>query len=548
MKTSWLFFFFVLAAVIFFQVRFLSDVYLAVGDSFGTGKKIEFYKLSHMIFPFHHSAAYKYGYVLLESGYENKNNATIQESIKWFKKATSRNPFHYYSHYYLGKSYLFYNYPHSQYFNDALSQLKKAAIIRGGNQAIALDTCKILLSMWPLLSDEDKQFCHNLLSQSMTRFLWEDFAGIVEPWWLYSKDKNFMEQLLEKNPVFFYKVAGKLTHLEAPLSLRWEFLAEYEKFLLEKVNRQYQSLSFQKKNELAALLPLLEELKTIKAYYKLARDETFNEEKYRELKNKLLHQVIDALFEAFSNKKNKRMQYEREMNRYIIEYIKGDLPREQVLKFKEYLKKKDFFKPNDFTSLYLNYLPEFKLGNFGGIISDIERLKNSITYINEEKQDDYIQLLFLLADSFEASNFLSMAEKTLKEIIGMQPDNIDACFSLLRIRRVFGNDSNYKGKIKENIDSIKNSRKFELNPLNIDTEIKKPVYLLYNNSIEITFDNGLKKQIKKRLLQVFVDGRIKYENYISLLPQVVRIEIKPGADENEMSKHGVGVSVSKCKK
>lgn len=545
MKVRWLFFLFVLAAVIFFQVRFLSDVYLAVGDSMGTGKKTELYKLSHRIFPFDHTAAYKYGYVLLESGYENKNNALILESINWFKKAASRNPFHYYTHYYLGKSYLFYDYPHSQYFNEAISQFKKAAIIRGSNQAIVLDTSKILLSMWPLLSDEDKQFCHNLLSQSMTRFLWEDFAGIVEPWWLYSKDKNFLKQLLEKNPVFFSKVAGKLTELEAPLSLRWEFLSEYEKFILEEVNRKFQSITFQKKDELKTLPPLLEDLKTIKAYYRLAGDETFNKEKYRDLKNKLLQQVIDAFFEAFPLKKDRKMEHEQEMNRYIDEYIKGDLPREQVLKFKEYLKKKDFFKPNDFTSLYFYYLPEFKLGNFVGIISDIERLKSSITYINEEKQGGYIRLLLLLSDSYQASNLLSLAEKTLREIIGMQPDNLDAYFFLLRIRRVFGEDSAYKGKIEENIDSLKNSRKFELNPLNIDREIKKPVYLVDSNSIEITFGNGLKEQIKTGLLQVFVDGQIKYENYISHLPRVVPVEIKPGSDENEMSKHQVAVRVAK---
>lgn len=545
MKVKWLLFLLVLAAMIFFQVRFLSDVYLAIGDSMGTGRKKTFYKLSHRMFPFHHTAAYKYSYVLLESGYKNKNNAIILESINWFKKAVSRNPFHYYSHYYLGKSYLFHNYPNSQYFNEAISQFKKAALIRGRNQAIALDTSKILLSMWPLLSDEDKQFCHNLLSQSMTRFLWEDFAGIVEPWWLYAKDKNFLEKLLEKNPVFFYSTAKKLTQLEAPLSLRWEFLVEYEKFILEEVDRQYQSLSFQKEYELESLLPLLDNLKTIKAYYRLTGDEMFNLGKYRELKNKILHQVIDTLFEAFSHKKNQTMEHEREMNGYIDEYIKGDLPREQVLKFKEYLKKKDFFKPNDFTSLYFNYLPEFKMGNFGGIISDIEGLKNSITYINEDKKDDYIQLLLLLADSYEASNLLSLAEEILEEIIGMQPDNLDAHFSLLRIRRIFGEDSRYKGKRKENIDSLKNSRKFELNPVNIDTEIEKTVYLVDNNSIEITFDHGLKEQIKTGLLQVFVDGQIKYENYVSHLPEKVPVEIKPGADENEMSKHRVVVRVAK---
>jgi len=543
MKVKWLFFLFVLAAVIFFQVHFLSDIYLVVGDSMGTGKKLAFYKLSHKIFPFDPTAAYKYGYILLESGYENKNDALILESIDWFKKAASRNPFHYYSHYYLGKSYLFYNYPNSQYFNEAISQFKKAAIIRGSNRTIALDTCKILLSMWPLLSDEDKQFCQHLLSQSMTRFLWEDFAGIIEPWWLYSKDKIFLEQLLEKKPVFFNKVAGKLVQLGAPLSLRWEFLAKYEKFLLEEVNGKYQSLSFQKENEWEPFLPLLEDLKTIKAYYKLARDDTFDEEKYRHLKNEILYQVIDALFEASSREKNQTKKYAGELNRYIDEYIKGDLPREQIFKFKEYLKKKDFFKPNDFISLYFYYLPEFKLGNFSGLISDIESLKKSITYINEDKQDSYIRLLLLLADSYEASNLLSLAEKTLREIISLQPDNLDAQFSLLRIRSVFGEDSADKGKINENIDSLKNSSKFALNPLNIDREIKKPVYPLDSNSIEITFAEGLKEQRKKSLLQVFVDGRIDYENYISLLPQVVRVEIKPGAIENKMSKHMVEVKV-----
>jgi hypothetical protein len=545
MKVRWLFFLFVLAAVIFFQVRFLSDVYLAVGDSMDTGKKIKFFKLGHKIFPFDHTPAYKYAYVLLESGYENKNNAIILESINWFKKAASRNPFHYYSHYYLGKSYLFYNYPNSQYFNEAISQFKKAAFIRGSNQAIALDASKILLSMWPLLSDNDKQFCRDLLSQSMTRFLWEDFAGIVEPWWLYSKDKIFLKQLLEKNPVFFYSTAEKLADLEAPLSLRWEFLAEYEKFILEEVDRKFQSLPFQKKDELQPLLLLLEDLKTIKAYYKLAGDEMFNRGKYRELKNKILHQVIDTLFETFPHKKNQSSQYEREMNGYIDEYIKGDLPREQVLKFKEYLKKKDFYKSNDFTSLYFFYLPEFKMGNFGGIISDIEKWKKSDTYINVAKQDSYIPLLLLLAGSYKASNLLSLAEETLEEIIGMQPDNLDAYFSLLRIRRVFGEDSGYKGKIKENIDSLKNSRKFELNPLNIDREIKKTVYLVDSSTIEITFSEGLKEQIKTGLLQVFVDGRIKYENYISHLPRVVPVEIKPGSDENEMSKHVVELRAAK---
>jgi hypothetical protein len=185
------------------------------------------------------------------------------------------------------------------------------------------------------------------------------------------------------------------------------------------------------------------------------------------------------------------------------------------------------------------------MGNFGGIISDIEKWKKSDTYINVAKQDSYIQLLLLLAESYEASNLLSLAEETLKEIIGMQPDNLDAHFSLLRIRRVFGEDGEYKGKIKENIDSLKRSRKFELNPVNIDKEIEKTVYLLDNNSIEITFGDGLKEQLKTRLLQVIVDGRIKYENYISLLSQVVRVEIKPGSDDNEMSKHWVTVRVVK---
>lgn len=500
--------------------------------------------MSHNLFPFDQTPAYKYGHVLLKAGYENRNNAIILESINWFKKASSRNPFHYYSHYYLGKSYLFYNSPNTNYFNEAILEFKKAALIRGSNQHITLDTCKILLSLWPFLSDDDKHFCQDLLSQSMNRFLWNDFAGIVEPWWLYSKDKDFLEQLLEKKPVFFYKVAGKLTGLNAPLSLRWEFLSEYEKFLLEEVNRKYQSLSFQKKYESDTLLPLLENLRTIKAYYKMAKDETFNEKKYHTLKNKLLHDVIAALFEELPHKEDQRMEYEQEMNRYIDEYIKGDPPREQLLKFKEYLKKKDFFKPNDFTSLYFNFLPEFKLGNFGGVISEIERLKESITYINVDKQDSYIQLLLLLADSYEASKLLSIAEKTLKEIIDIQPDNPEACFRLLRIQQVIGEDNQYTEKIKESINSLKNSRKIQLN--SVKTE--KTVYLIDNNSIEITIGDHLKEKPKpktKHLLQVFVDKLIKYESYISLVPGVIRVEIKPGSGEEEMSKHRVEVRVVK---
>jgi len=528
----------------FFFTSLLSDIYLSIGDSTAPGKNLRFFKMSHMLFPFDHTSAYKYGHVLLRAGYETRDAAIILESIDWFKKAASRNPFHYYSHYYLGKSYLFYNYPNTNYFNEAILEFKKAALIRGSNQTITLDTCKILLSLWPFLSDDDKQFCQDLLSQSMNRFLWDDFEGIVESWWLYSKEKGFLEQLLGKKPAFYYPVAEKLTELNAPLSLRWEFLAKYEKFLLEDVSREYQSLSFEKKYESDTLLTLLENLRTIKSYYKMAKDETFDEIKYHTFKSKLLRDVVAALFEELPNKKNQNRENQRQIDRYAREYIESDLPRDQVLEFKKYLEKQDFFNSNDFTSLNLKYLLEFKLGNLSDVISGIERLKSSISYININQQGGYIQLLLLLADSYEASRLLSVAEKTLKEIIDKQPDNLGACFRLLRIQQVIGEDKEYMEKIKKSIDSLKNSRKFELNPVNIDTAIEKPVYLVDNNSIEITFADHLTGEINTKVIQVFVDGRIKYENYISLLPGVIQVEIKPGPGEEEMSKHRVEVRVN----
>jgi hypothetical protein len=530
MRIRWPFFILILLVMAFFLADFTANIYLTAVRPDNGGKKLKLLKIAHLLSPFDHEPAHRFAYERLKTGFENKTNEIILESIDWFKHALSRNPFHYYSHYYLGKAYLFHDYPNSRYFSEAIAEFKKAARIRGGNKTIALDTAKIMLSMWPLLSDDDRQFCTDILARSLDRFSWWEFAGVIEPWWLYSKDTGFTGKLLEKRPEFFQPAAHELIRLAAPLTLRWQYLCEYEKYLLQDIRRQYNSLPSQAHSRPAALIPLLEKLRAIKFYNRLAADKTFDENAYRELKNGLLYEIIAALLEEGAGG----------VDSYLDGYISGDIPREQVFKIKERLAREGFFKPNDFASLYYNYRLEYKLANYSDIISDIDRLKQSITLINEARRPGYIKLLLLLADSYEATKLLSVAEKTFREIIAMEPGNLDAVFGMKRIQQVIGVDAGYMRKIRPAVAALTDSGKIQLNAVNIRTT----VYLLDNTFIEITIDEGLKEKIAgPGLIQVSSDGKIAYENYIAHLPLKFPVELKPAASAQEMSRHIVEIRV-----
>jgi tetratricopeptide (TPR) repeat protein len=309
----------VIVGVIFFTGRLVSHFSLFFAENQDRAIKTRCLKASYWFFPLDYFSAYKYAFGWLEQGFNKKDNKRLEKSIHWFKKSIRQNPFFHLSHHHLGKAYLFHDYPHSEFFDEGVKEIKRAVEIYQNNKIMVRDTAEILLSMWPLLSEADKELSRELLLKYMSRFSWEEFKPLVELWWLYSREIPFMETLLDKNPGFLSPVARLLIQLEGPLNLRWIFLAGYETHVLNRVIRKYRHGPSGNESPLEFELSLLDELREIKGYDNFTDNKKFNQERFQKHKILLINKCIQNLITQYPE--NRITTIKNEIARLITEYL-----------------------------------------------------------------------------------------------------------------------------------------------------------------------------------------------------------------------------------
>jgi hypothetical protein len=528
----------VLVVIVFFHTRFLSQLFLTLGESAQAEERLKFFRVSYFFFPIDYVPPYELGYTLLERGDRVKSDTDILESIRWLKRSIGNNPFYYLAHYNLGKGYFFYRYPNSQYFAEAVEAFKRAVLLNDRDLTIGLDTSKVLLSMWPLLDKGDRELCRNLLRTMVRKFDWRDFRDVIENWWLYARDIAFLQSIVRERPDFQFKAAAYFVQLGTPLNLRWSFLAEYEYFVFQQVRNDFRFISFDRNPQLAEIDELLGRLKEIKFYGRLVGEENFSEGEYVELKNSLVRKKLALLFDAVGLERAETLN--AKITGYVFEHINGTDDYKHLAEFKEFLEKNKFFDQknrNDFDILHLKYLLAFKLGNFSEVIDDIEKLESSILVAREEYKDDYADVLLILADAHEASKLLSLADRTLRKIIDISPDSLGAYWRLLKVHRILGADEDFYGRHQEMIRRVEESRL-----LRLDTrEFKQVVYLTDKREIEVTVSEELRESMRGRhLFQVFMDGQILFEAYVGKLTEPVKVAVK---EADEYSRHRVEIKL-----
>jgi len=518
---------FVIVLIIFFQIRLLSHIFLKWGESEDGQNKQKPLKVSHLFFPLDYFVSYKYAMYLFEKGVLYKNDPLILKSINWLKKSIRQNPFFHLSHHNLGKAYLLYNFPERQFFRQGIQELKSAVQIDKSNKFMVKDTAEVLLSMWPLLSEKDKTLCKNLLLGFMSKFSWEEFKPVVELWWLYSKDIPFLKQLIEENKAILNDLSLFLVELKGPLNLRWEFLADYETYILKKNITRYRNRYSLRQTRIDFDQSLLESLREIRLYHKLAR-KSFDHSKFVKHKKILISNRINELLRK--NQLENNSQLNDNLYQLIIEYVKNKPEMKDLIELENNLEEKGFFGENNFSSLYLKYWLKFNQGNLNDVIDEIEKLKGTITLIKKEALQHYKKILLLLSNAYESSKLLTIANRTLREILKISQNNAEVWLRLFLIQKILGPDIEIQNQILVKIEDIKQSRFLNVN----SQDFKKTVYLIDNKQVEINLAENLKERLgDKKIIQIFINGRIVYEEYLSQLPQRISIDVEEG---NEVKK------------
>jgi hypothetical protein len=508
MHKKFLFKILILFTFIFFLVQVLSQLLIVMAKDVKSPNDQVYYKLAHYLLPLDFNPVFHYGLSLQKNAKDVNNNEMLLKSVAWFKKTIARNPLHFNAHFGLGKSYNSFSDSKFNYFNEAVEQYKKAAVLRSRHYIIALENSKILLSMWPLLKTEDKEFCKNLLIQNIKNFKWEEMQVLIEYWWLYVKDFEFLNRILQENPIYYQKVAYQLIGFHVPIEYRWKLLNAYELSLIEKIKDILNS-SYSFDGSVSNYYKLLlDELGKIKGYYLLSGDENFPENEIMQLKSRLLL----GLLEAFSKEKRlSEKEFYEVLDTYVYEFIQKCDSHSDLLDLGNWFEQSGLFQQKHLKILIIKNLISFKIGRNTELINEIEELRRNLAFVAKENQHDYIRVLDILAEAYITANMLYNAETIFKEMIKIDPDRLQTYWNLICLQKILGDEEKYNQAISGQIDQVRATAVIDV--MNIRS--RQTVYLTDQNSIKIKLNQAVFQKIQdKKILMVFVNGNIQQETYI----------------------------------
>jgi hypothetical protein len=500
-----------------FLLRFAGELFFAMGKDRIPEKGLKHLRAAMKLFPLESAYPGEAGFALMEKGIRDSDAAAVKASIPHFIAAIGRNPLDHRSRYYLAKAYLQFSAVENDYFELGVAELRRAARIRGSNKQIALDCAKVFFSLWPLLEPEDQEFTASLLGNAMPAMSWEEFSPLLEMWALYVQDSGLLQDILAARPDFYGPAANQLVAAGIPLGWRWQLLDLYESYSLDASERLYNEKLLRNEMDGEQARHILRHLR-VNGYYRLQPGSRLSMDKLLRLQRQLLLEIIAGQLSAPGSQDDPKaaLQLREDIQRYIDDH--GDL--NSLGELYKLLDEKGFFKGNDFPSLRLKILINYKKGDYNGVISEVEALRKGISFIKKEQAADYTAILLLLVDSYYRTKLLTAAEAIAGELYKEQPDNPDVLWRVLRVQKILGDEGNPDKELNAKLAVIENSRF-----LKVDKPGKIHDVFLFNQPwIEIVLDPGLVARLQpKQLVQVFVGGKIAFESYVEGLPAKIAV-------------------------
>jgi hypothetical protein len=520
------------ASILFFGLQFLSHTFLIIGERKPDFQDLPYLKLSSLCFPIDAEPLCEYGFALLKKQRQSPGSASddLETGIDYLKKSFHVNMLYYRAHFYLGNAYLYKNIKNPVHLDQAVEAFKRAAQIRGYRPRLSMDVMKLLLSLWPFLREEDKTFCTGLLDKSLKRLKPGDFNSLLETWGLYSQDVIFFRDVLKKRPEFYLAAAQKMLRLNIHLEKRQEFLSSLAAYRLSQLQNLYRGYLDKPPPGLPERLKQLYSRLITQPYidyYLLKPGNKFDQKNYYEFKKDLNLHILELLFSKKGWQKN--LQQRSELRTYILYYIDDLSSLEELNKFRNFLERgKKYFalSASVFGVFYIDQLLKFKSGQYDTVISEIENLRKSISFVKTEHLEEYSDILLLLTDAYISSDLLIQALGVVKEINITDSNQTGVYWRKMRIEDVIGPEDEKDEKITEQknrqYELIRSSRLIELS----SHSVEKTVYLIDNYPVEIQLSDSLKNSIKSfHLFQVFINGRLFYEAYPGQLTFPVRISL-----------------------
>jgi tetratricopeptide (TPR) repeat protein len=525
--------------------------YRATENTEDPEKKIKILKSANLFYSSNDSVFYEMGKSYFDLGMENLDDKTssqtyLQKSIQHFNRSLKINPASYFGHFNLAQSLLYMSYVSSDFEDNPYEEYKKAALLAGHNSQVYFEVGKIFLSLWPKLTEEDRDFTRETLKKILESKDPQKVQAIMHIWEMNVSDYRVMEEMLPEDASIYRMYAQFLGEKSLSSEERQGYLAQAEWLEFERAKDEYISGEgefqyYRLKEASRSFLSSLRRLERINFYQNLVDQEWINVEEFLELKKSVYLNLAKCTLEEGKDFK----QAEGYLRSYLAveEEVAAVGELESFLKLRGHIKERFGERLDDLGNLFFQTLLYFKLNRYRDIMKLGRLLEQSFVVVTEGKKDEYLKVLQLVGDSCQKVDYIYDAGEFYRKALEIDPDNLEI---LLRIRQNYErlNEEEKIQEIDARMESLLSPRKIELK----ETGIKKGQRFTQRMTLdgsEIIMDLSINwgKEISlSPLIAVLFNGRVVWEGYLRLdegkgqdADAVLSLPVKSKTGENNLA-------------
>ncbi len=497
--------------------------YRAEGNTEDIDKKIKILERANQIYPSNGLVFYELGKAYFDLGIQNLHDRVISESylrksIESYSRSIKINPASFFSHFNFAQSLLYMSFFYPSYNISYYDEYRKAALLAGHNHQIFYEVGKIYLSIWPEISEKDKDFTFDVLRKIASGKEKEKLQNLMQIWDLNVKDYAVMEKILPEDAAVYRFYARFLGEKSLSLEKRQEMLARAEFMEFERAKKEYHAgendfLYFRLKEALTHFKSCVNALDRINFYQSLVHQTLIGSSEFIELRKSTLLNLAKCQIEMGW----KLEEVEGDLRLYLkLEDEVAEVGKlELYLRSRELIEEKLETSLDDLNRLSFHILLSFKQNRYRDIMRVGNILRESFLVVPEAQKNTYVKILLLIGDSYQKVDYIYDALEFYEKALEIEPDSLK---TLLRIRQNHER-MNEEEKIRETdkkIEKLMAPRERMFKNLLINKGQKySQVLNLDGREIILTlhFKGGRERDIIP-LICVFFNGKVVWESYL----------------------------------
>jgi len=531
----------VLAGILAILVYWNQHLYYSAIKIEDNESKVELLSRAKLIYPLNDLVFFELGKAYFDLGIQTLDEEGgpkvehFRGSIANLEQAIRINPASYLNHFYYAQSHYLMDYVSPPSEIDFYEQYKKSALLAGHDNEVFYEVGKVFLSKWKDLSEDDKEFTQEVLSEALIHEDGGKFEALLHIWEMNVKDYAVIEAIIPEETRFFRIYAEFLGEksLSRDERVRYMMMAEqmeFQKADMECAEGNKELAYFQLNAASGYYKECLRRLGRIRLYQDLGEENLIDPQEFRDLNKNVNLRLAKVLIRQGSPLS--------EVEDYLREYLVLEDKISELNVLENFLQDRGVIterlelKVDNLDFLAFQVFLYTQQARHREIASFEKLLKQSFVAVPEEQTEAYVRILQLIGNSYQRSGSLYGAIDFYNEALEIDPDNL---MSLLGIRAVYQriNDEGELRNINRRIEELLSANEIELENPRLEKE--EPVtrrLILDGRETTLELELGEWGEEQAPFLSVVFNGRVVWENYLE--NNIISIPVQTLVGENTL--------------